>query len=213
MNPIRKILALVLALASLLPGVYAVAQDANEAPDVLVKRISEEVLNTAKDNKEIQTGNTGQIRALVESKILPHVNFEHMTSLAVGSDWPKATPEQQKQLVTEFRALLVHTYSGALSQVKNQQVTLKPMRGGDAKEAEVRTEVAQARGEPIQLNYRLEKTAEGWKIYDISIVGAWLVETYKGSFGAEITKSGIDGLIKVLVEKNKRLASGAGKAG
>ena len=131
-----------------------------------------------------------------------------MTSLAAGKSWKEATPEQQKQLTNEFRTLLVFTYSGAISQIKDQRVEFKPMRADPTDtEVEVRTQVIQSRGEPVVLNYRLEKLPAGWKIFDINVLGAWLVETYKGSFSAEITKSGIDGLIKTLAEKNKKLAA------
>lgn len=210
MKYLRSMFALVIAVGSLAFTQHVAAQ---EAPDLLVKRISQEVLDMAKADKEIQAGNQKRVRDLVEAKILPHVDFEHMTALAAGPEWQKATPDQQKHLAGEFRALLVHTYSGAISQIKNQQVTLKPMRADPANnDVEVRTEVAQQRGEPMELNYRLEKQADGWKIYDISIMGAWLVETYKGSFASEISKGGIDGLIKVLSEKNKNLIANAAKA-
>ena len=204
MKILKKMLALVLTTASLAFAQHAAAQ---EAPDVLVKRISQEVLDQAKADKEIQAGNKKKVRKLVEAKILPHVDFQHMTALAAGPDWNKATPQQQKQLANEFRELLVYTYSGAISQIKDQKVEFKPMRAdAGGTEVEVRSEVVQPRGEMMQLSYRLQKLADGWKIYDINIMGAWLVETYKGSFSTEITKSGIDGLIKVLADKNKNLA-------
>ena len=136
-----------------------------------------------------------------------------MTALASGPDWNQATPEQQKQLTSEFRALLVYTYSGAISQIRDQKVSFKPMRADSANmNVEVRSEVAQPRGELMLLNYRLEKLTDGWKIYDINIMGAWLVETYKSSFTTEISKNGIDGLIKILSDKNKSLAASAAKA-
>ncbi len=183
------------------------------APDVLVKRISEEVVNAAKTDKQIQTGNQQRVLQLVEEKIIPHVDFQHMTALAAGRYWRQATPEQQQKLTKEFRDLLVHTYSGAISQVRDQELVFKPMRASPTDtDVEVRSEVQQARGEPIQLNYRLEKTASGWKIYDVNVLGAWLVETYKGNFSSEIGKSGIDGLIKVLAERNAKLRANSGKA-
>ncbi|MES2127772.1 MAG: ABC transporter substrate-binding protein [Pseudomonadota bacterium] len=184
------------------------APAATEAPDALVKRISQDVIDTAKADKDIQAGNQKKVMDLVETKILPYVDFQRMTSLAAGRFWRDATPDQQKQLSTEFRTLLIFTYSGALSQIKNETVEFKPMRAAaDDQEVEVRSQVNVARGEPIQLNYRVAKTAAGWKIYDINVLGAWLVETYKGNFAAEIGKSGIDGLIKALSERNKKLAS------
>ncbi len=202
---------LVFAFASLAFAGSAMAAD--EAADQLVKRISTEVIDTAKNDKDIQAGNQKRINDLVESKILPYVNFQRMTSLAAGKSWREATPEQQKQLTAEFRTLLVYTYSGAIAQIRDQQVEYKPFRSApDDTEVEVRTQVIQKRGEPIPLNYRLEKTPTGWKIFDINVLGAWLVETYKGTFTSEISKSGIDGLIKTLSEKNKKLASAPVKA-
>jgi phospholipid transport system substrate-binding protein len=211
MSKFKQLCVIALSAASLAFAGAATAQTAAEAPDVLVKRISLEVLNTAKADKEIQAGNQRHILDLVETKILPHVDFQRMTALAAGRYWRQATPEQQTQLANEFRTLLVFTYSGALTQVKDQQLEFKPMRGTvDDDEVEVRSQVVQPRGEPIQLSYRLEKLPSGWKIYDINVLGAWLVETYKGNFAAEISKSGVDGLIKVLAEKNKKLAANAG---
>nr|WP_230419244.1 ABC transporter substrate-binding protein [Undibacterium griseum] len=194
--------------AGLMLGSTGLALAADEAPDQLVKRLSQEILDTAKNDKDIQAGNQKRVFDMVDSKILPYIDFPRMTSLAAGKSWRDATPEQQKQLISEFRTLLVFTYSGAISQIKDQRVEFKPMRSApEDTEVEVRSQVIQARGEPIQLNYRLEKLPGGWKIYDINVLGAWLVETYKGSFAAEISKSGIDGLIKTLSEKNKKLAS------
>lgn len=210
MNTLRKIFALLLTVNLLHLAIPAFAQQ--EAPDALVKRISQEVINTAKADKDIQNGNQKKVLELVEAKILPHVNFQRMTSLAAGRFWREATPEQQQQLTNEFRSLLVYTYSGAISQVKDHQLEFRPFRGSPSDtEVEVRSQVLQPRGEPIQLNYRLEKTPEGWKIFDVNVLGAWLVESYKGSFATEIGKSGIDGLIKTLSDKNKRLAANAAK--
>ena len=185
-----------------------------EAPDALVKRISTDVIETAKADKEIQAGNQQRVMALVETKILPHVDFQRMTALAAGRFWRQATPAQQQQLAAEFKTLLIFTYSGALSQIKNETVEFKPLRADPAdQQVEVRSQVNVTRGEPIQLNYRLAKSANGWKIFDINVLGAWLVETYKGTFAAEINKSGIDGLIKALAERNKKLAKQPLKAG
>ncbi|OWW20024.1 MlaC/ttg2D family ABC transporter substrate-binding protein [Noviherbaspirillum denitrificans] len=213
MNVFKKLCAvagLVLAGAAFAPA--AVAQ---EAPDALVKRISQEVIDTAKSDKDIQAGNQKRVLELVEAKILPHVDFQRMTALAAGRFWREASPEQQKQLTNEFRTLLVYTYSGAISQVKDQKLEFKPMRADASDtEVEVRSQVLQPRGgDPIQLNYRLEKSPSGWKIYDVNVLGAWLVETYKGNFATEINKGGIDGLIKTLSERNKRLAASAAKTG
>ncbi|HEX7636272.1 MAG TPA: ABC transporter substrate-binding protein [Noviherbaspirillum sp.] len=207
MNIFKKLLAaFVISIGVLALVPPALAQ---EAPDALIKRISQDVLDSAKTDKDIQSGNQKRILELVEAKILPYVDFQRMTALAAGRFWRQATPEQQKQLTDEFRTLLVRTYSGAIAQIRDQKLEFKPFRAApDDTEVEVRSQVLQPRGgDPIQLNYRLEKTPAGWKIYDLNVLGAWLVETYKGSFASEINKGGIDGLIKTLAEKNKRLAA------
>lgn len=192
------------ASLSLLPP----AAGAQEAPDVLIKRVSEEILDLAKTDKQIQAGNQQRIMEVVQAKILPHVNFQRMTAAAAGRYWREASPDQQAALTGEFKTLLIYTYSGAISQIRNQKLEFRPMRSApDDTDVEVRSNVIQPRGEPIQLNYRLEKTQAGWKIYDVNILGAWLIETYKGSFSAEIQKGGIDGLIKTLSDRNKRLAA------
>ena len=194
-----------LCLSISLVGVNSLSYAADETPDQLIKRLSQEILEAAKTDKDIQSGNRKRINDLVESKILPYIDFNRMTSLAVGKSWREANPDQQKQLITEFRTLLVHTYSGAISQIKDQRLEFKPYRAAPEDiEVEVKSQVISSRGEPSQLSYRLAKSAAGWKIYDINILGAWLVETYKGAFAAEVSKTGVDGLIKSLVEKNKK---------
>ena len=203
-----KLIKQLIATATLAIATSSVAMAQGEAPDALVKRISADVIDTAKSDKDIQAGNQKRVMDLVESKILPYVDFQRMTALAAGRHWREATPEQQKQLSNEFRTLLIFTYSGALSQVKNETVEFKPLRADPAdQEVEVRSVVNMARGEPVTLNYRLAKSPQGWKIFDINVMGAWLVETYKGTFATEIGKSGIDGLIKALAERNKKLAN------
>lgn len=203
------------AAASLgIAAFFNVAVAADEAPDVLIKRISMEVLDAAKADKEIQSGNQKHVLDLVEAKILPYVDFQRMTSLAAGRFWRDATPEQQKQLTDQFRSLLVFTYSGAISSIKDQKLQFQPLRAdpGATDGVEVRSQVVQTRGEAIQLNYRLEKLPTGWKIYDVNVLGAWLVETYKGNFATEISKGGIDGLIKTLTDKNKKLGDNMSKS-
>ena len=180
---------------------------AQEAPDVLIKRVSEEVLAIAKTDKQVQAGNQERIMEVVRAKVLPHVNFQRMTQLTAGRYWREASPDQQQALTNEFKSLLIYTYAGAVAQIRNQTLEFKPMRAApDDTEVEVRTAVIQSRGEPIQLNYRLEKGPNGWKIVDVNILGAWLVQTYRNSFAAEIQKGGIDGLIKALAERNKQLS-------
>ncbi|MBT2300554.1 ABC transporter substrate-binding protein [Variovorax paradoxus] len=180
---------------------------ADEAPDALVKRLSTDVLETIKADKTIKAGDINKIMALVDTKIMPNVNFQRMTASAVGPAWRQATPEQQQRLQEEFKKLLVRTYAGALDQVSDQSVTVRPFRGSpDDKEVLVRTEV-RGSGDPVQLDYRLEKTpgeAGGWKIYNLNVLGVWLVDTYRSQFAQEINAKGIDGLITKLVERNKQ---------
>ena len=189
------------AVASL--GLPLAALAADEAPDAMIKRLSTDVLNTVKSDKAIQGGDLTKVIALVDKTVMPNVNFRRMTAAAVGPGWRQATPEQQKQLQDEFKILLVRTYSGALGEVKDQTVTFKPMRSKpEDTEVVVRSEV-RGKGEPIQLDYRMEKTSSGWKIYDINVLGVWLVETYRTQFAQEINAKGIDGLIASLVQRNK----------
>ncbi len=173
-----------------------------EAPEALVGRVATEVLDEVKADKSIQSGNIGKVIALVDAKVMPHVNFQRMTSSAVGRSWRDATPEQRKRLQEEFKTLLVRTYAGALAQVKDQSVVVRPLRGKPETEVLVRTEV-RGRGEPIQLDYRLEKADKGWKIYDFNVMGIWIVQTYQSQFAAEINKSSVDGLIALLTERNR----------
>jgi phospholipid transport system substrate-binding protein len=188
--------------AALLMAVVGAAH-AQQTPDALVKQISNEVLDAAKADKSIQAGDVNKVMLLVEAKVMPHVNFQRMTSSAVGRYWRQATPEQQKRLQEEFKTLLVRTYSGALAQVKDQTVQLKPLRAGpNDTEVVVKTEI-RGKGDPIQLDYRLEKTDDSWKIYDVNVMGIWLVENYRNTFAQEISASGIDGLITKLAARNK----------
>lgn len=200
----RRVLLIVsMALMSLAGVVRAQVQ----GPDALVKQVSTEVLESLKADKSVKSGDLQKIIALVDQKVMPHVNFQRMTSSAVGRYWRQATPEQQKRLQDEFKVLLVRTYSGALAQVKDQTVQLKPMRGSaDDAEVVVKTEI-RGQGDPIQLDYRLEKAAAGWKIYDVNVMGVWLVENYRNSFAQEIGANGIDGLIGKLAERNKNAAT------
>ncbi|MEW6763229.1 MAG: ABC transporter substrate-binding protein [Pseudomonadota bacterium] len=203
MKPIIQLIATAAATVA-----FATSAIAAEAPDALVKRISADVIETVKADKDIQAGNRAKIMDLVNSKILPHVDAEKMTQQAAGRYWRQATPEQQKQLIKEFTNLLVYTYAGALSQIKNETVEFKPFRAeAGASDVEVRSQVNVARGEPITLNYRLSNGPQGWKIYDINVLGAWLVQTYTSTFASEIGKTGVDGLIKKLAERNQQLAS------
>ncbi len=195
-------------LAALALGLLpALAVQAQEAPEALILRISTDVIDAAKADKAIQAGDVQRIVGLVDAKVMPSVNFKRMTASAVGRFWRQATPEQQQRLQDEFKALLVRSYAGALRQVKDQTVQLKPMRAKpEDDEVVVRTEI-RGKGDPIQLDYRLEKTPAGWKIYDVNVLGVWLVENYRGSFAAEIGSGGIDGLIAKLTDMNSKAAS------
>ncbi len=195
----------VLGLAGLfwLASGNALAQSAGEGPDQLIKRLSSEVLDTIKSDKDVQSGDLRRVMSFVDTKIMPHVNFTRMTASAVGRNWRQATPEQQKRLQDEFKALLVRTYAGALGQIKDQTVAVKPLRANPTDtEVIVRSEVV-GRGDPIQLDYRMEKGPDGWRIYDLNVLGVWLVETYRTQFAQEISAKGIDGLIAALAERNK----------
>lgn len=178
-----------------------------EAPDALIQRLSNEVIDAVKSDRQIQAGDVSRIIALVEQRIVPNVNIQRMTALSVGRYWRQATPEQQKRLQDEFKTLMIRTYSGALSQIRDQSVVLRPLRAApEDTEVIVRTEV-RGRGDPIQLDYRLEKTPTGWKLYDVNVLGVWLVETQRASFAQEISANGIDGLIARLSERNRAAAA------
>ena len=200
----KQLAALLMLAAGALSAGSAWAQD--EAADVFVKRMSTEVLDVIKADKSMRGGDIAKVAALVDTRIMPHVDFQRMTASAVGPGWRQATPEQQKRLQDEFKILLVRTYSGALSQISDQVIAIKPLRAGpEDKEVVVRTEV-RGSGEPIQLDYRLEKTpgqGTGWRIFNINVMGVWLVETYKSQFAQEINAKGVDGLIESLAARNK----------
>lgn len=184
-----------------------------KAPDALVRDVTNEVLDIVRSDKDIRNGNTKKTLELVETKVLPHFNFQRMTQLALGKDARKATPEQMTALVAEFRDLLVRTYSSALTQYRNQQVVFKPFKPDPARpdDATVVCEIKQSGGSPIGLEYDLEKTAAGWKVYDMRVAGASLVITYRGSFSQAIQADGIDGLIRTLQAKNKKASESAAK--
>lgn len=201
MNPIRRCLLLcTVGLLAALPARAATA------PDELIRQLSVEVIDAVKADKAIQAGDVSRIIVLVDSKVMPHVNFQLMTSRAVGRSWHNATPEQQKRLQDEFKTLLVRSYAGALTQVKDQTVHMKPMRAAaEDTQVVVRTEV-KGKGEPVQLDYRLEKSGDAWKIYDVNVLGVWLADQYRTRFAQEINAGGIDGLIAWLTERNKGAA-------
>jgi phospholipid transport system substrate-binding protein len=199
-----------LAFATLVPLVPAAAQD-GQAPDALVKDVTQDVIEIVKQDKDIQSGNTKKTIALVEQKVLPNFNFTRMTALAMGVNWRKATPEQQKLLVDQFRTLLVRTYSTALTSYRNQKIEFKPLRAQPADtDVTVRSEVRQSGSEAITIDYSMEKTPSGWKVYDVVVGGVSLVTTYRDTFANEIRNAGVDGLIKTLSDKNRQLETKSG---
>ena len=201
----KYFLSLVLGLALTFPAAFA----QEDSPDALVKKVTDEVLTIVRQDKDIQSGNTRKAIELVEVKVLPHFDFRRMTALAMGRDWNKASPEQKKRLTDEFNVLLVRTYSNALTSYKDQTVRYKPtkMPSGDA-DVVVKTEILQPGGRPVQLDYALEKQADGWKVFDVIVAGVSLVTNYRDTFNQEVRANGIDGLIKMLSDKNKQLEAG-----
>jgi phospholipid transport system substrate-binding protein len=186
---------------------------AQEAPDALIRRVSQEVMDIARTDPAIQAGDRRRIYAVVESKILPHLDFQRGTALTMGRNWREATPEQRQKLAAEFRTLLLHTYAGAMSQIKDQTMTFRPLRMDPSDtDVEVRSEVRMPRRpEPVEVSYRLRKSPGGWKIYDVNVMGAWLSETYRTTFASEVNRGGVDGLIRTLEEKNRQVASRDGQ--
>jgi phospholipid transport system substrate-binding protein len=207
MQTILNVLRLLIAPVVMVLTGPAMAQAPNAAPDVLVRDLTTEVLDAIRADKGISGGDIARVQKLVDEKILPYVDFEKMTRLAVGRGWRSASPEQRAALTREFRTLLVRTYSGALSQVKDHKVEMGPYRAQPADtDVLVRTNVVPSRGDKIQLDYRLEKQDASWKIYDVNVLGVWLVENYKTQFATEISAGGVDGLIKSLTDRNRQLA-------
>lgn len=202
-----KIKVLRLFSAFLLATLLSAGAWAQQDPNKFVEDLSSQVIEQIKGDQQLKSGDIKRISELVDSTLMPHVNFERMTALSVGRAWREATPEQKKQLMTEFRILLLRTYSNAFTAVRDQSVRMKPFRGdAAADEVIVRSEIVQPRGEPIQLDYRLEKADKAWKIYDVNVLGVWLVQTYRNQFAQEISAGGIDGLIKSLADKNQSVA-------
>ena len=201
----KSLFSLVLGLFLLSTSVYA----QEDTPDALIKKVTDDVLTIVRQDKDIQNGNAKKAIELVEAKVIPHFNFQRMTSLAMGKDWNKATPEQKTQLTEEFKTLLVRTYSNALTGYKDQAVRYKPtkMQSGDT-DVVVKTEVVQSGSKPIQLDYSMEKQAGGWKVYDVIVAGVSLVTNYRSTFAQEVSANKIEGLIKMIADKNKQLEAG-----
>ena len=200
----KKIASLVVLVSAL----SAIPASAQEAPDALVRRSTNEILAAIKVDKDLQAGNQQKIEKLAEEKVLPYFNFARMTQLSVGRNWRDASDSQKKSLTDEFRKLLVRTYSTTLTQYRDQTIDVKPMKIAAAEtEVVVKTQVNQPGGQPIPIDYSVEKTGDGWKVYDVLIDGVSLVTNYRSSFNTEIQKSGIDGLIKSLADRNAKNAA------
>ena len=185
---------------------YAQSAPDSNTPDGLIKIIVADVITSIKSDPEIQKGNIPRVVDLVEKKIVPHTDMRRTTQLAMGKNWSKASPEQQNQLIMEYKNLLIRTYSGALSQLRDQTVQYKPLRAAPGDTDVIVRTVVVGKADPIPLDYRLEKTNDGWKVYDINIMGAWLIEAYRNQFTNQISQNGVDGLIRFLQERNAMLA-------
>ncbi len=198
----------IFSIATALISCSAFAQNALDSatPHSLIKTIVTDVMASVKADPEIQKGNIPRVVELVEKKIVPYTDMRRTTQLAMGRNWSKATPEQQNQLIIEFKNLLIRTYSGALSQLRDQTVQYKPLRSSPSDTDVIVRTVVIGKSDPIPLDYRLEKTNEGWRVYDVNIMGAWLIEAYRNQFTNQINQNGIDGLIKFLQERNAMLA-------
>ena len=184
------------------------ARAADDAPDEMVRKVTDDVLTIVRQDKDIQNGNAKKAMELVEAKVLPNFNFQRMTALAMGRDWGKASPEQKKKLADEFKTLLVRTYSNALTGYKDQTIRYKPSKDLGDGEVLVKTEIVQSGNKPIQLDYSLEKAGDGWKVYDVVVAGVSLVTNYRETFAQEVRANGVDGLIQMLSNKNKQLDAG-----
>ncbi len=191
-------------LLPVLAALLAVPALAQEAPDALVKRVTQDVVATIKADPRIQAGDPARIREVIEVKLLPHFDFERMTALAMGRNWNRATPEQKKQLVDQFRTLLVRTYSGSLSQYRDQVIEVKPLRAeAGASDVVVRTEVVRQGQAPVQIDYGMERIGAEWKAYDVIVGGVSLVTNYRDEFNEQVRSGGVEGLLKALADKNK----------
>ena len=207
----KKYLGISGLLAAWLVGFPAAA--AEVSPDTLVDNTAQEVLSIVRQDKELRAGNMAKILDLVEAKVLPHFNFTRMTRLAMGKNWNKATPQQQEELVKEFRTLLVRTYSNALSTYSDYKIKVEPLRSkaGDT-DTTVKTKVMRDSGQPVDIDYSMEKTGDGWKVYDVTVAGVSLVTNYRSTFNSQVREGGVEKLLKTLGDKNRALAANDKKA-
>ncbi|WP_250514084.1 ABC transporter substrate-binding protein [Caballeronia sp. INDeC2] len=205
----KKLLLLPLfAMFMAVCGVASAQSVDSSAPDTLIKTVTQQVLDEIKSDSKIQSGDINRITELVNQKILPYTDFTRTTRLVMGRNWNSATPEQQKQIVEQFKMLLIRTYSGALAQVRNQTVQYKPFRANPDDTDVVVRSVVMNNGSPVELDYRLYKTAQGWRVYDINVLGAWLIQAYQQQFNEQISQNGVGGLLQFLTQRNQQLASG-----
>jgi phospholipid transport system substrate-binding protein len=207
----KKYLGISGLLATWLVAFPAAATEVS--PDTLVDNTAQEVLSIVRQDKELRAGNMAKILDLVEAKVLPHFNFMRMTRLAMGKNWNKATPQQQEELVKEFRTLLVRTYSNALSTYSDYKIKVEPLRSkaGDT-DTTVKTKVMQDSGQPVDIDYSMEKTGDGWKVYDVTVAGVSLVTNYRSTFNSQVREGGVEKLLKTLGDKNRALAANDKKA-
>jgi phospholipid transport system substrate-binding protein len=189
-------------------GVASAQSVDTNSPDAMIKTVTQQVLDQIKSDKQIQQGDINEITKLVNEKILPYTDFTRTTRLVMGRNWNTATPEQQKQIVEQFKMLLIRTYSGALAQVRNQTIQYKPFRASPEDTDVVVRSVVQNNGQPVELDYRLYKTAQGWRVYDINVLGAWLIQAYQQQFNEQISQHGVNGLVQFLTQRNQQLANG-----
>jgi phospholipid transport system substrate-binding protein len=181
------------------------APGAAATPDEFIRLLGNGILDRIREDPQLKAGDVQGILKFVDETVMPNVDFERMTALATGRHWRQATPQQQRQLMAEFRTVLVRTYAGAVASVKDQQLRMKPMRApGEGGEYVVRSEIVSTRSEPIEISYRVEKSPSGWKIFDFNVMGVWLIEAYRGQFSQELSARGMDGLIQALAERNRK---------
>src|ERR1700742_1869363 len=205
----KKLLLLpIFAMFMALCGAASAQSVDSRSPDVLIKTVTQQVLDEIKSDPKIQSGDISKITELVNQKILPYTDFTRTTRLVMGRNWNTATPEQQKQIVEQFKMLLIRTYSGALAQVRNQTAQYKPFRASPDDTDVVVRSVVMNNGAPVELDYRLYKTAQGWRVYDINVLGAWLIQAYQQQFNEQIQQHGVSGLVQFLTQRNQQLASG-----
>ncbi|HEX7685715.1 MAG TPA: ABC transporter substrate-binding protein [Trinickia sp.] len=200
-------IALFSSLVTFSSGSFAQAVDTS-APDAMIKTVTGQVLDQIKSDPTIKSGDINRVTQVVNEKILPYTDFRRTTQLAMGRAWRQATPQQRDQMVEQFKMLLIRTYAGALSQVRDQTVQFKPFRADPGATDVVVRSAVMNNGQPVELDYRLYKTAQGWRVYDLNVAGAWLIQAYQQQFAEKINQGGVDGLLQFLTQRNEQLAAG-----